>query len=355
MSREEDSRVEEMYGNDIQYGCGALLLVHTVLLIIFAVTDVKVLLFYNILSVVFYAVLFVLKNKQDMISIWHIYSEVIVCSCLSVYELGWRSGFQLYIVAIIISLFYVNYLMCKLNIRKINAFILAFVFVVIFVIMHIITLYRKPACRLDNDVLLLMYIINVVITATSAAQVLHRLETIALSNEVILYRQANKDVLTQLDNRRNMLNTLEKITEKGMFNGTDDFSLAIIDIDDFKSVNDMYGHNAGDHILREVGKCLEKLAEARDTLVCRWGGEEFLIVLSGDSSNERLYDSLREFTADISKRDFIYDDNRINITMTVGIAKYRQDDTSESIIGRADRYLYTGKGSGKNIVIAGDR
>jgi diguanylate cyclase len=353
--KDDFSKVMMLYKNDVQYGCAGLLLIHIILLVIFMVMHVRILMLYNIFSVLFYAILFSVKKKQAILCMWHVYTEITVFSFLAVYTLGWNSGFQLYIAAMIAVLFYIDYLRNKLNARRINVFIFVGLLTALFIILRVMSVYCLPLYMLESSQLLGLYIMNLVIVTLIAAVFLYELEMIALSDEGMLYTLANKDALTKLDNRWNMLGKLKELTETGQAGKDTGYSVAILDIDDFKLVNDRYGHNAGDYVLREVGKSLKKLAESCGASVCRWGGEEFLMLLNGSGANKTLQDQLKTYASALSSREFQYEEKRITITVTVGIAKYRSGDTAESLINRADEYLYTGKGSGKNIVIAGDR
>ncbi len=120
----------------------------------------------------------------------------------------------------------------------------------------------------------------------------------------------------------------------------------LFDIDHFKSVNDTYGHDAGDVILSSFGKMLRRYSREVD-FVGRWGGEEFLVVLpkTGREGAVRFAEKLREV---VSKSKFMYKDVRIPITISGGIADRKSSQDMEDMLKRADENLYFAKESGRN-------
>ena len=116
----------------------------------------------------------------------------------------------------------------------------------------------------------------------------------------------------------------------------------MIDIDDFKKINDRYGHNAGDYVLVNVARILKDIC--RDSKVSRWGGEEFLILASGTiSDNSALIEKLR---ASIEKEDFAFGEDHIKVTITAGLADYSGNDSIDRWVNVADENLYKGKKTG---------
>ena len=124
----------------------------------------------------------------------------------------------------------------------------------------------------------------------------------------------------------------------------------MIDIDDFKLINDTHGHLVGDQVLEILGKRLRNSVK-KDDLVGRYGGEEFVVLLFCSRANAKgVGERLRGV---ISDNDFSLEDGtRLQITISVGIALRRyEDQTLESLIDRADQMLYKAKDSGKNKVV----
>ena len=124
--------------------------------------------------------------------------------------------------------------------------------------------------------------------------------------------------------------------------------MAIIDIDDFKNVNDTYGHNCGDYVLKKIAEIIKVSDEY---VPCRWGGEEFILIGKSASDMDHINELMNRLREAIAKTDFVYEDNRLKITITIGIEEHTQDITIENWISRTDEKLYHGKKSGKNVVI----
>ncbi|MDZ7923484.1 MAG: GGDEF domain-containing protein [Marinagarivorans sp.] len=123
-------------------------------------------------------------------------------------------------------------------------------------------------------------------------------------------------------------------------------SLAIIDIDHFKKINDVYGHQAGDRAIKAIAQTIQKSLREVD-FFCRYGGEEFVALLpetAGASALEAL-DKIRET---ISSSSFNYKEHHLSITFSVGLSEFKTGDSLESVFERADQALYTAKASGRN-------
>jgi diguanylate cyclase (GGDEF)-like protein len=160
-----------------------------------------------------------------------------------------------------------------------------------------------------------------------------------------LEERANLDSLTQIKNRDRFEYYLEKTI--GNAHTTDKaFSLIMFDIDHFKKINDSYGHDIGDIVLKELAKLVT--AQIRDEdIFARWGGEEFMIITATDiyaaeMFAEKLRHSLEEHNFEQVKR----------VTCSFGITEYRKSDTMESIVKRCDTMLYSAKEAGRNCVAA---
>ncbi len=153
---------------------------------------------------------------------------------------------------------------------------------------------------------------------------------------------AFRDGLTGLYNRRYVVGDLvEDIRHPGQKQNF----LILADIDDFKNVNDTYGHDAGDMALVCIANIME--AVCRDYKVVRWGGEEFLIVLFGVTEQE-AYDVSERIRKEVEKFSFYHEAGEFSCTITLGLHRYCEDEAIEQSIGCADKALYYGKRHGKN-------
>jgi diguanylate cyclase (GGDEF)-like protein len=127
------------------------------------------------------------------------------------------------------------------------------------------------------------------------------------------------------------------------------FSILMIDIDDFKKINDTYGHLVGDAVLRALVTCIEMRLRDMD-VICRWGGEEFIVILpdTSQSEAEKVAQTLR---ASVESFDF---EKVVRVTISIGVATTKDVHQSiDSMIKKADDALYEAKKSGKNRVIVG--
>ena len=159
----------------------------------------------------------------------------------------------------------------------------------------------------------------------------------------ILERKSTIDYLTQVQNRRRIMEVLETKIEENSF------TLIMIDIDFFKQINDKHGHLVGDHVLKEVADFLKQYIHFDDA-IGRYGGEEFLIVLNEDNL-ELVEKFLIKLLKDIAQQHF---NEKIKVTVSIGVTKSRKDDSIESLIERADKALYKAKEGGRNRYIVNE-
>lgn len=166
--------------------------------------------------------------------------------------------------------------------------------------------------------------------------------------EIKLDELSKTDPLTKLLNRRafnNIINTeLLRYKRAGS-----SFSVLMLDIDHFKSVNDTFGHPAGDKVLQKIGTISNTLLRAQDS-AARIGGEEFCILLP-DTTIEIALTTANRIKDIIAGTTIIAEENSINITVSIGISEVNELDANYSnILARADKALYQAKSSGRNRV-----
>lgn len=179
-------------------------------------------------------------------------------------------------------------------------------------------------------------------------------ETIKRLKEIAL-----RDSMTGLYNRGHILTLGKKAFEESIVHNKE-FSVIMLDIDNFKVVNDTYGHLVGDQVIEILGKRLENSVKSKD-LVGRYGGEEFIIFLfcnklAAKAVGERVRHAIgsRVFVIKNKTEDEFKDSIRLPVTISVGVAtRMSKDKTLESLIERADKMLYKAKAAGKNKVITG--
>ena len=164
-----------------------------------------------------------------------------------------------------------------------------------------------------------------------------------------LEQLARRDELTGLGNRRELTETLEReLAHRERYGG--DLTVALLDVDHFKAVNDRYGHLAGDEVLRRIGHELTQ-GRRRVDVVGRYGGEEFLVVLPQTSLQgaQAALEAVRERVARLDLDDVAH-----AVTVSVGIAAASGQQSPQALVGAADQALYTAKALGRNrVVLAG--
>jgi diguanylate cyclase (GGDEF)-like protein len=163
-----------------------------------------------------------------------------------------------------------------------------------------------------------------------------------------LIRQATTDLLTELANRRGFFQTARREHARCRRH-RQPLSLLLLDLDHFKTVNDRYGHDAGDAVLKNVAQLLRSRLRASD-LVGRFGGEEFIILLPQTRLNEaaELAEELRQAVAESAT---VFEAQEIPMAVSIGVVE-AEEESLDALISRADDRLYASKRSGRNRVTA---
>ena len=160
-----------------------------------------------------------------------------------------------------------------------------------------------------------------------------------------LENMATKDKLTGTDNRHAFESSFQQAI-KSANRRKEPLSMVLVDIDNFKRVNDIYGHLAGDSVIAGMANILRANLRNSD-LICRWGGEEFLMLLPDCDKNSSVL-LVEKIRARIEKEDFIAGDKHIPVTASFGISSYQHQETQNTFFERADKALYRAKAQGRN-------
>jgi diguanylate cyclase (GGDEF)-like protein/PAS domain S-box-containing protein len=173
-----------------------------------------------------------------------------------------------------------------------------------------------------------------------------------LTLQKTLREQAVRDSLTGLFNRRFLQESLARELSLAIRSGTC-MALVVIDLDNFKVVNDQYGHAAGDRVLQAVARLLHTGTRTGDVL-CRYGGEEFVVVLPTASASDALRRAER-WRSDVERLSVEYEGAEIHVTLSAGVSAYPSCGDDAGVIFRAaDRALYDAKREGRNRVAMAD-
>ena len=162
-----------------------------------------------------------------------------------------------------------------------------------------------------------------------------------------IYRMTIMDGLTSVHNKRYLIEQLERELSRATRHGRP-LALVMIDIDNFKEVNDNFGHLAGDHVLKEVAQ-LAKNRVRPDDVIARYGGDEFAVVLPETKLRGGILiaEQLRQMVDD---EVFAFEDEEIDVTISCGVSELQADWRCHEFLGDADRKLYGAKRSGRNRV-----
>lgn len=171
----------------------------------------------------------------------------------------------------------------------------------------------------------------------------------AESNVEALSRFAITDPLTQIMNRRGItVGLLDAMAQAERY--ATPLTVAMVDVDFFKKVNDSHGHEAGDKVLKEVAAILTDALRMPDK-VGRYGGEEFLIIFPHTTlvQARKIADRIR---VSVSKWEFDTGSKKLNLTISLGVVQYAKGEDLEQLLSRADKAMYAAKHGGRNRVVA---
>jgi diguanylate cyclase (GGDEF)-like protein len=174
---------------------------------------------------------------------------------------------------------------------------------------------------------------------------------VRLDRRRLLRELTERDPLTRCMSRRALIDALASRLSEARRHGRP-LSLSLLDVDQFKQVNDAYGHLVGDHVLLALGRLLNERFRLED-LRGRWGGEEFVIVFPNESASTAASVLARVLDEFRSLRFGSEHGERFSVTFSAGVASFPSDGASvDSLIGAADRRLYEAKEAGRGKVVA---
>jgi diguanylate cyclase len=177
-------------------------------------------------------------------------------------------------------------------------------------------------------------------------------EIVRLQNELTETSElVRHDQLTGALNRKGLEEALDRELARSQRRKTP-ICVALLDVDNFKSLNDTYGHQTGDEALIHLARVIRETMRPHDTLV-RYGGEEFLIILP-DTPLPDAVSALTRLQRELTKRFFLHQNEKLLITFSAGITAFRANESRSETISRADAAMYQAKKSGKNRVVSAD-
>lgn len=339
--RAEDRYVRRIYRQIILLA----LLAHLSYVFIFIATGIWVLAAYNVASVCFYCAMGLISEKgYYRTAVTAIHLEVCVFAIVSTVAAGWDIGIWVYLIAMT-SLTY----FCPFQHKGVPYVFAAFE-IFVFLALKLYIGFVNPGffeVKGTEAVWISLYSICACFTIILYAAVSSRLSAAVSRQELqdenrSLTTLANYDQLTGLLSRYAFLERMKK------YSGTSTV-LALSDIDDFKLVNDTWGHSCGDKVLSEAAELVRSFLGG-EVDVCRWGGEEFVYLFQNVSMEEALQ-KIQQLCDAVAEHSFCHEDINLKITMTFGVSLVEEGSSPEETVTLADRQMYKGKANGKNCVV----
>lgn len=321
---------------------------HAVLLALCAYKHIWILAGFNIFSVLVYIYTMIALKKQRPHGVIRLmYVELLFHMIISVICVGWGCGFQEYAFGILPIVIFGDYIENDSRLR-LRSYAMAASVIVFYLLLGIWTSTHAPLYTFATEQGTRLFgIINGTMTV-AAVSVYYLLFTyIVFSFERGLIHDASYDSLTGLANRRVLYEHRERLQQ------AEDYCVFMIDVDNFKHINDTYGHAAGDRVLELIGELLTECRyKMNDFLPVRWGGEEFVAVYydAGVGQEEKIR-QMEEIRQRIGELCVTMGQTRIRFTVTVGAAAGGEDEALDGLVALADSRMYYGKGHGKNCLV----
>lgn len=261
---------------------------------------------------------------------------------LATWFLGWDSGFHYYLLLLMPLIF--------IDPRGARSFKLTLgtLLAAWYVGLDFLGRTHTPVNAIHGDVLMALRCFNSLTTMVLLGYLAQYYFGAVRRAEYQLKTLATTDPLTGLANRRQLLDVASRLMRRRRSDA--EFSVVLCDIDHFKSINDLCGHEAGDAVLSHVAGVLDDATRDTD-VVGRWGGEEFLIVLPETDLTSAVQVAERARVA-VKNAAVLHGGRRHGVTMTFGASRLRPDEPLESAIARADAAMYQGKQAGRDQCVA---
>lgn len=310
---------------------------------IYYVIGAKFLVFYSIFVGLVYILNFLLIKKLKLrLYVWCTYTMLTLYMAICTIMLGYNYGFNLYAMSTIPLIYFIKYIGIKINGEDPQPLFWTIAIILSSVLSSLYTVYHGPVYDIQGLPAYVFLGINMVTVCLFLFVFSRRMIVLVIDSEAKLEVQANYDALTGLSNRYFMRNILLEAVKDSSTKSW----LAMIDIDKFKKINDTYGHNVGDEILKRLAMIMTQVC--KNCTISRWGGEEFIIY--GDLEQtpveiiEKLRSAVEEYVVNL-------DGQEIKFTITCGVTIHEDGQPMDKWIISADNKLYSGKESGRNRVV----
>ena len=313
------------------------LVLHVFYLVLFLIAKLYILVYVTAGVIALYIFFFFLIYKKKY------YPYALLCGneffayiAVTTVMLGFNTGFHFYLIALCIVSFFTTYFSKTKNLK--GSVVWVGLSLAIYLALYFVTKFNAPYYVIDQWLEITLFTTHAIVVFLFIASYLLVFLKYALSLEKKIMIQSRTDELTQIGNRYALFDYFEAESK-------DDKIVALFDIDDFKNINDKYGHVTGDFILKRVAELTTE--NLKDSFVCRYGGEEFVVVFNSDNFDV-VIEELETFRKNIEKEAFEFENAKINLTITIGVSQYRDNISLEKWVELADEKMYFGKNNGKN-------
>lgn len=338
--------------------CFGVAFVHLFFAVSFGVMHIWGLSIYNIGATLFYITIGIVSNRTGK------FFQVFICAIIEVLFhagiasliLGLDWGFMIYTIALVPLVFYFAYTLPEYEDNIILPVVSSVIVMAWYYLIQVVCRKYAPLYQggYPEKMPVVFYYFNVMVTFVMlfVFSTLFVLEIRYMKRRLVQENQtleeiAKFDPLTHLLNRRSMNTYMHQVMEAaGKTEKT--FCLIMADIDNFKKINDTYGHDCGDKVLIAIANTISGCVREND-YVCRWGGEEILILVQADL--EESYQIAERICHEVASRGVFYKGRLVQVTITMGVAPYEEGGNIRSMVERADKKLYQGKTNGKNQVV----
>jgi diguanylate cyclase (GGDEF)-like protein len=345
-ARARETRFSQVLHHIYQLG----LLLHVAFFVLFTLLEIWPLSALNLLSIGIYLLALIVNHgPRWLTALGVVYIEVIFHAVAVTELLGWATGFHYYLLAVgpvillnghwplgtrlVLSLFPIA-ILAAMYLHTLDAPIAALGAALPDEVIHLVNIGNQAAVYLTLGFITYTY-----------GLMARRAESRLIAATADWERKAHLDMLTGIYNRRAIDERVTREASRASRHG-ESFALALVDIDDFKAINDSHGHGVGDAVIREIAQRIQANIRDHDA-VGRWGGEEFLVLLTraDDRVTPGILETLR------SKISGEGGEGLPEYTVTIGSAIFAPGDGVAATIAQADAALYRGKKLGKNRVI----
>lgn len=312
------------------------------LMFFFYICKAGIMVYFSIPTIFVYLLgyVFILKNNLNFY-VRMIYFWLTVYMGLATLCLGNDFGFYLYSLSMIPIIHYTNYMAYKLNMKRMNAATACAAIITCYLVSTLYAEVNGPVYNVPFGAAGVFWFFNSAIVFFFLISYTSLMINTTIESEEKLKEVSYTDRLTGLYNRHYIMDLLTPFDKY-----KEDDAVAMIDIDDFKKINDIYGHNAGDLVLSKLADIMRE--NCSEHVLSRWGGEEFLIVFTGEEDVRGRLEKLRQA---VEKAEYIYEDRKIDVHVTIGFAYKAEIEVIDRWIDKADDNLYYGKNNGKNMVV----